>query len=94
MTALARITGVALLVVLTGCSGGSGSKSAPTACVQALDAADQGFTALSEAISETKQAFDVGMNGNPQQASAMLRQIRLPSSARYKRLEAACRASG
>lgn len=92
---------VVAAVLLTGCGGSSGGQAdtsdEPQAdvsvCIKALDEANYGFRELGRAVSQVQQAFDVGMSGDPQRASAMLNDVNLPSSDRYKELEAECRAA-
>lgn len=88
------VAGVALLAA--GCGGTKTVTvtKAPPSCVQALNQADEAFTALGNAITGMKQAVDAAMAGHPAEGTAIIKGISGPPDPTiYKGLEARCRSA-
>lgn len=98
---MTRLLGLALAgLLLAGCSGSSSgeaddgvTKADLQVCVDALDAANAGFIALSEQVTTVQEALRSAFAGDMQSAEAALSTVERVSPDRYKQLEADCRAA-
>jgi ABC-type uncharacterized transport system auxiliary subunit len=83
------VVATAILLTLAGCS--TTTERTPQACIDALDAADRGFTALAENVRIVQAALDKAFDGDPVAAQRTLGAVTNTDPGPYKHLEAECR---